>query len=114
MPSSLVFFQAVPFPFPVSIMYNTREYALNTSVTTCLPWGTFVTARIMCPDGVVRKVKRISITADTWFSVPCSVTVKGKTVAGYMTICDSPDSPFYEAATFRPYTYRKNHVVFNA
>jgi len=95
-------------------MFNTEEHALNTSFTTCLPWNIYVTAHVMCPDGIVRKVKRISMTAGTWLSVPCSVTVKGITVAGDMTICDSPDSPFYEAVIFRPYTYRKNHVVFNA
>lgn len=65
---------------------TTREYADGTSITQAYPFGTHVAARVMCSDGRVRTVKRIAETADTFFSVPCAVTVAGRTVAGYLTI----------------------------
>lgn len=67
-------------------MYSTRTYAMGTSLTTSNPWGLIISARVLCPDGKVRQVKRISQTADTFFSIPAAVTYKGKTVAGYVTI----------------------------
>jgi len=88
-----------------------RMHARGTSVTVGYPWGVYVSARVLCPDGVVRTVKRIATTADTWFSVPCAVTVRGKTVAGYMTLTDAGSDEEPHVA-FRPYLYRKNHTVF--
>ena len=75
----------------------------------------------MCPDGIVRNVKRIASTADTFFSVPASVSVyrngKHVTVAGYITFTtvsgssvETLDDPAY--VEFRPYTYRKNGKIF--
>lgn len=93
--------------------YDTREYGHGTSITSSYPWGVHVTAKVMCSDGVVRKVKRIAQTADTFFSIPASVTVKGKTVAGYVTIettagssVEMPDDP--AVAKFIAYRYGKN------
>jgi hypothetical protein len=89
------------------------EYADGTYVETCLPWSTFVSAAAMCSDGKVRKVTRIAQTADTFFSVPASVVVNGRTVAGYITfstragfsIATESDPARVE---FHAYAYRKN------
>jgi hypothetical protein len=65
----------------------------------------FVSATVLCTDGKIRKVKRISSTADTFFSVPASVEVrvhrKRHTVAGYVTMDD-------DGVRFIAYSYGKN------
>lgn len=91
------------------------EYALGTFTEYVGPWQILTRARALCDDGVVRVVRNIK-TADTWFSVPCTVTVKGKTVTGYLTSSTLSGS---EVATdddpavmrFRAYLYRKNHAL---
>lgn len=100
-------------------MIQTTEYAHSTSITRMHPWGLNVKARALCPDGVVRNCKRIAATADTFFSTPASVTVKGRTVAGYITIetvagysTATADDP--AIVKFIPYTYRKNGAVFDS
>jgi hypothetical protein len=68
----------------------------------------------MCSDGTVRPTVRISASADTFFSVPCAVRVKGKTVSGYLTVETAQgystdagdDDP--AVAKFVAYTYGKN------
>lgn len=92
---------------------DTRLYAMGTSVSVWYPWGTYVTARVLCSDGRVRKVSRISQTADTFFSVPCAVKVKGRTVSGYLTIdtlsgSSVPTDNDPAVAMFVAYTYGKN------
>lgn len=64
-----------------------REYGHGTYVvmrTTGLFSG-FLAGRALCSDGRVRRLKRISITADTFYSVPAAVTVSGRTVSGFVT-----------------------------
>lgn len=61
------------------------DYAAGTSITHSYPWGLYVTARVLCPDGKVRQVNKIAQTADTFFSVPAQVKAKGKSVSGYIT-----------------------------
>ena len=97
-------------------MFSTTEHALGTSVTIRYPWGTYISAQVMCPDMKVRTVKRIALCADTFFSVPCSVTFKGKTVAGYLTIADVDSNDYNSTeryAQFVPYQYRKNGKLFS-
>lgn len=96
---------------------QTKQYAYGTTVTVRYPFGLYMAARVMCPDGVVRATSRIAETADTFFSVPCAVKAYGKTVAGYMTTATrgglstaTDDDPLF--MQFIPYTYRKNHGVF--
>lgn len=70
-------------------MDNLRSYAKGTSLTSRAPWGIFVRARALCPDGKVRACKP-AITADSFFSIPARVSYKGKTVSGFITFtCDS-------------------------
>lgn len=90
-----------------------RIYAHGTFIDSGYPLGAIRKARAMCPDGVVRTCKRVASTADTFFSVPATVTVRRKSVAGYITIqtvsglsTESPEDPWI--VRFIPYTYRKN------
>jgi hypothetical protein len=64
-----------------------REYGNDTYVvmrSTGLFSG-FVAGRALCSDGIVRQLKRIALCADSFYSVPAAVTVKGKTVSGFIT-----------------------------
>ena len=69
--------------------------------------------RVKCADGVTRtarvKCYRFdgSFAADTFFSVPAFVRVKGKTVRGYV---GSDESGLH----FRAYLYCKNHAAIVA
>lgn len=70
----------------------------------------------MCSDGVVRAIKRIAPTADTFFSVPAAMTVRGRTVAGYITIeCESGSSVETDddpsVVKFIAYTYGANGAL---
>src|SRR5690349_20672710 len=62
------------------------QYAMGTSLEQRMPWGLYVGGRVLCSDGKVRSLSRIAQTADTFFSIPASVRVKGKTVSGYVTV----------------------------
>lgn len=84
---------------------DTTEYAEGTSITFRYPFASYVRARVLCVDGVVRPTVRIAASADTFFSVPCAVKVKGKTVAGFLTIDDSSAS---RVVRFHAYAYGKN------
>jgi hypothetical protein len=96
-------------------MSEVREYAEGTSVTVQMPWSVFVSARLMCSDGVVRSTARLSQTADTFFSVPCAVKVKGRTVSGYMTFTETyGEAGAVPVAQFRQYTYGRNHAALPA
>lgn len=88
-----------------------HEYAHGTYILYGMPWGIYLGGATLCPDGKVRKLKRIAQTADTFFSVPASVTYKGKTIAGYITISDclKTDRSY---VNFVPYEYRKNGKLF--
>ncbi len=93
-----------------------RTYAEGTYLTQSYPWGMYVSGRAMCSDGVARQLKRIASTADTFFSVPASVTVHGRTVAGYVTVecasgssVETDDDP--SMVKFVAYTYGKNGDV---
>lgn len=63
----------------------------------------------LCPDGK-RRVATLSAAPDTFFSIPARVKAYGKTVAGYVTGCETDGKKDLE---FRPYLYRKNHGVFS-
>jgi hypothetical protein len=94
-----------------------RHYANGTYLQYTMPWSLYVGAAALCPDGKVRKVKRIAETPDTFYSIPASITYKGKTVAGYVHLHNvgDPSDPlaFEDAVVFTPYLYRKNGNIFN-
>lgn len=94
-------------------MSETRHFAKGTSITRNYPWGLNVKARVLCSDGKVRATARLAETADTFFSIPAAVKVKGKTVAGFVTLetlkgysVESEGDP--AVLKFVPYLYRKN------
>jgi hypothetical protein len=95
---------------------DTRKYARGTELTTMGPWATYRSGRALCPDGKVRALARISITADTFFSIPAAVKVNGRTVSGYVSIDDTDTvddgATFPGVVVFRAYTYRKNADAF--
>lgn len=91
---------------------NTTHYAYGTSITQSYPFGIYVSAYALCPDGRVRKVKRIAQTADSFFSIPASIKYKGKTVAGHLYFSNDITSP--AAVMFAPYSYRKHGKIFNS
>jgi hypothetical protein len=96
-------------------MADKRDYARGTYLLTTQPWGTFVGGAAVCPDGKVRRLKRIAITADSFFSIPAAVCFRGKTVSGFVTF-SNPDG----TSTTGPDTYvefipvqgRKNSRAF--
>jgi hypothetical protein len=94
-----------------------RSYANGTYFQYKMPFGLYIGAAALCPDGKVRKVKRIAETPDTYFSIPASVTYKGKTVAGYLHLKNvgDPANPreFRDAVIFSPYASHKNGNIFN-
>jgi hypothetical protein len=63
-----------------------------TRVSQTYPWGLYTRNghRVLCSDGVVRAAS-MAPTADTFFSIPASVRIKGKTISGYVTTEDGPD-----------------------
>lgn len=72
---------------------HTRRFARDTSLTQTMPWGLYVSGYAITTDGKVRKLKRISPTADTVFSVPAAVHApdpqhphRSVTVSGYITV----------------------------
>lgn len=89
---------------------NTTLYANGTSITQSFPFGIYVFAYVMCPDGKVRKTKRISTTADTFFTIPASVKYKGKTVTGHVWF--HHDLIDVQTVMFSPYAYRKHANIF--
>jgi len=73
----------------------------------------FIGGRAVCSDGRVRSLKRIAAYADTFFSVPASVSVSGRTVSGYVSVSTlsgssvpTEDDP--AIVVFRRYDYGKN------
>lgn len=83
---------------------------MNATMITFGPWQIPVAVKhCLCPDGTRRRA-RITGQADTYFSIPASVTVRGVTVSGFVTGREGENGERdYE---FIPYTYRKNAHMF--
>lgn len=67
-------------------LISRRHYARDTYIDSVNPFGLYVGGAAMCSDGVVRTLKRIAQTPDTFFSTPAAVTVAGKTVSGFVQV----------------------------
>lgn len=78
---------------------------MKTFLSQTYPWGLFRRTghRLLCADGVIRAAE-LAQCADTYFSIPASVRIKGKRVSGYAT-CD--ESEGVRVHTFRPYDKHK-------
>lgn len=92
----------------------------DTWIETIGPWDIPVKVRALCADGVLRTARTVQ-SPDTFFSLPARVTVRGKTVSGYIT---SENNPLVAYRTiqgalalgyvFIPYQYGKNHAQLPA
>jgi len=91
-------------------MQTTAKYSKGkTYITQRFPWGFYTPYghRLLCSDGVIRAAK-LSTTADTFFCVPASIRIKGKTISGYMTVEESFKPDYKIDATV--YAFR-HHTV---
>lgn len=98
-------------------------YALGTSLVSGAEWhggSGFIGGRALCEDGKVRAVRfPRGGHADTFFSVPAVVTVKGKTVSGFVSVSTVAG---YDTATegdpavvrFTAYRYGRNGYLIPA
>lgn len=78
-------------------------------ITSGAPW--YVPRKVLhclCQDGKRRTVIATR-EADTFFSIPARVQVKGKTITGYITGRETEDGK--QDYEFRAYLYRKNHTI---
>jgi len=75
---------------------------MKTSLSTTQPWGLFRRCghRLLCADGVIRSAE-LAQCADTFFSIPASIRIRGKRVTGYATSDESNGVCVY---TFRAHT----------
>ena len=87
---------------------------VNDHAPSRSPWSaqTGSRYRVVCADGVVRTATATA-EADTWFSVPARVQVRGRTVAGYVSAVEwfdimTDDERPAARYLFRAYQYRKN------
>ena len=76
------------------------------------PWQipTHVT-HALCADGR-RRYARITADADTYFSIPAQVKVRGKTVSGFITGCEASNGA--QDYMFRAVKYGKNYALLPA
>jgi hypothetical protein len=89
-----------------------RTYGMGTWLNISYS-GFYRGGRVLCSDGKLRNLKWISKVADTFFSVPAAVMVKGKQVSGYVTVetineysAKSDNNP--TVVKFAAYNHRKN------
>lgn len=92
---------------------HTNQYAHGTSVTQSFPFGYYLSARAMCPDGVVRAVN-VATTADSFFSVPASVQFRGTRVSGFITIDNAPTDASRDTRTHAIVRFSPNACGRNA
>lgn len=85
---------------------------MRTYLKQTYPWGLFTRNghRLLCADGIVRAAE-LAQCADTFFSIPASIRIKGKRVSGYAT-CDEQNGE--RVHTFRPHNIHKKAFPFLA
>jgi hypothetical protein len=74
------------------------------------PWGLIRKNgnRLLCADNIVRAAE-LAQCADTFFSIPASIRIKGKRITGYAT---SDKSNGERVWTFRPMNSEKEAYPF--
>lgn len=84
-------------------MHTSQRKLGKTYVTQSMPWGLYLRNghRLLCADGIIRAAS-MAQTADTFFSIPASIRVNGKTVTGYCTTAQN-----YQGQTV--YTFRHHN-----
>ncbi len=86
-----------------------RKYAHGTYLRVQMPWSTYVGGKAVCADGTLRTLCRISQTADTFFSIPAAVKVRGKTVSGYVSFEHDNSDPPQLYVSFKAYEKGENY-----
>lgn len=78
---------------------------MKTFLSQSYPWGLFRRTghRLLCADGNIRAAE-LAQCADTYFSIPASVRIRGKRVSGYAA---SNEIDGVRVHTFRPYDKHK-------
>lgn len=78
---------------------------MKTFTKTIGPWQVFARTghRLLCSDGVIRAAE-LAPTADTFFSVPATIRIKGRRITGYYTGDEETVAPFRPVCVFRQHT----------
>lgn len=78
---------------------------MKTFLSQTYPWGLLRRTghRLLCADGVIRAAE-LAECADTYFSIPASVRIRGKRISGYAT---SDETDGVRVHTFRPHDKHK-------
>lgn len=63
-----------------------RDFAQGTFLEAVGPYDLLLRARALCPDGKLRRTSRLAKTADSAFSIPAAIRVRGRTAAGYIYV----------------------------
>lgn len=97
-------------PLPNLTMQKEIKKLGKTHITVSRPWGLFARNghRMLCSDGKIRSIESAE-SADTFFSVPGRVRIKGKWFTGYWsqeTKCwtNQNQSDFPQVYCFRHHT----------
>ena len=95
-------------------LFNNRR----TGLVISQPWGQYhkTGSRALCSDGKIRSLAYLAQSADTFFSVPAAIRVKGKYITGYVTTEEaSPESQGYKvrrvATTFRQHDGQADGIL---
>jgi hypothetical protein len=82
------------------------EHAFGTSFETSGPWNIPTACTAFCPDGKVRKLKRVSVNSKFVNKINGSINFNGLTVSGDVTIVNfegmSDDEKSAQMIHFKP------------
>lgn len=71
---------------------TTLSHSHGTFLKTRGPWSVFHSAKAICPDGKARVVSRIALVADSFFSIPAGMRIKGKYYSGFLYFSDKEET----------------------
>lgn len=82
------------------------QYAFGTSIETAGPWNIPIGCTAFCPDGKVRKLKRVSVNPKCTYKINGAINLNGKTVSGYVTVINfdgmADDEKYAQMIHFMP------------
>lgn len=67
-------------------MKITYDFEDGSYVQTKGPWNVPISGKALCPDGKIRKLKRISHISGNVHDLSCAISYNGKTVSGVIRI----------------------------
>jgi hypothetical protein len=85
---------------------------MKTKINYTYPWGLIRRNgnRLLCADGIIRAAE-LAQTADTYFSIPASIRIKGKRIEGFASFDESKGQRVY---TFCPFNNELKEFPFLA